>query len=104
MEAAAVGHALHGLDLPSLAFDGQGQAGQHRLAVDQDGAGAAFPELAAVLGAREIEVFSQDLEQGLVHGHDHVPGLAIDRERQLRLHTSPPGRAVPVVIGIRKST
>ncbi len=50
-----------------LDLDRQGEAAQHWQAVDEHGAGAALAELAAVLRAGEVEVFAQDLEQGLVH-------------------------------------
>src|SRR5438132_6134905 len=51
MQDAIAGQALHRRHVTALAFDGQGQAGQHGPAVHEDGAGPALPELAAVLGA-----------------------------------------------------
>ena len=52
---AAVGHqAFDGLDLAAVALDAEDQAREHRLAVEQHGAGAALAELAAVLGAAEV--------------------------------------------------
>ena len=63
----AVGQAFDGHDgRRRLVLDGQRQAGQDRLAVDQHGAGAALAELAAVLGAGQVEIFAQHLEQRLV--------------------------------------
>src|SRR5215471_9441108 len=94
MEVAAIGHTLDGLDGAPLRLDGQGQAGQHGLAVDEHGAGAALPELASMLGAREPEVFAQDLEERLVDADHQLPCLAIDRERELRLHGPPSSRSL----------
>src|SRR5438132_969430 len=51
MQDAIAGQALHGRHVTALAFDGQGQAGQHGPAVHEHGAGPALSELAAVLGA-----------------------------------------------------
>src|SRR2546430_7602489 len=45
--ARAVSEALHGLDLVAVRLDGEHEAGADRLAVQQDGAGAAHPELAS---------------------------------------------------------
>ena len=86
VQLAAIGHPLHRLDLAALALDGQGQAGQHGLAVHQHRAGAALPQLAAVLGAREVEVLAQHLEEGLVDGDQNLALLTVDPERQQRLH------------------
>ena len=86
VEPAAVGHALDGLDLASLALDGQRQAGEHRLAVDQHGARAALAQLAAVLGAGEVELLAQHLEQGLVRRREDIALFPVDLERQERGH------------------
>ena len=56
------------LDAAALALDRQHQAGEHRLAVDEHRARAALAELAAVLGAGEVEILAEHLEQGLVRG------------------------------------
>src|SRR5262245_55377199 len=47
-------------------------AGAYRLAVDQHRAGAALRQAAAILGAVELEIVTQDVEQGRV-------GLGLDR-------------------------
>ena len=59
------------------ALDGQGQAGEHGPAVDEDRAGPAFAQLAAVLRPHEAEVFAEDLEQGVVNGRQHLAGLPV---------------------------
>ena len=66
VELVALLQALDGLDRPPLHLGGERQAGEHRLAVDQHGAGAAFAELAAVLRAGQAELLAQHLEQGVV--------------------------------------
>jgi hypothetical protein len=76
---------LHGDDPPVLALRGQRQARQHRLVVDEDGAGAALAELAAVLGAGEPQVLAQHLEQRLVVVDERVDGFAVDVHRQPQL-------------------
>jgi len=91
MEPAAPGQPLDGRDLPPLKFDRQGQAAQHGGAVHEHGAGAALPELAAVLGARQAEILAQHLEEGLVHRHDRITVFSVDPERQGGLHA----RALP---------
>src|SRR5262249_28006343 len=86
MEPAAAGHALDRRDRVTLRLDGESQTRQRGLAVDEHGAGAALPQLAAVLGAGKPEILAQDLEQCLVDGDDQLPRFAIDRECELRLH------------------
>jgi hypothetical protein len=66
VQVRAVGHAFDGVDFGAFGLEAEHQARQHRLAVDQDGAGAALAELATVFGAGEPEVFAQYLEQSLV--------------------------------------
>jgi hypothetical protein len=40
--------------------------GENAAAIDQDGAGAALALAAAVLGAGELEVFAEDVQEGAV--------------------------------------
>ena len=70
------------VDAAALALHGQRQAGEHGLPVDEDRAGAALAELAAVLGAGEVEILAEHLEERLVGGGDQVPRLAVDGEGQ----------------------
>src|SRR2546430_434151 len=58
MELGAAAQTFHGFDRPPLAFQREHQARELRLAVDQHRAGAAFAELAAVLGAGETEILA----------------------------------------------
>ncbi len=57
--------ALDGGDLVAIGLDREHQAGPHRLAIDQHGAGAADAVLAAGMGAVEQEILAQRIEQGL---------------------------------------
>ena len=69
----------------ALAFEREHQAGKHRLAVDQHRAGAAFAELAAVLGAGEVEVLAQHLEQRLVRRERDFDVLAVDAQHHVHV-------------------
>src|SRR5688572_19875547 len=80
MERRPVRQALDGFDRLALALEGQHQAGKPRLAVDQHRARAALAELAAVLGAGQIEVLAQDFQQGLVGCKRHLDRLTVDRQ------------------------
>src|SRR5713226_2467571 len=70
-------HAFDGRDLAVLALHGQGQARKDRAPVHEHRAGAAFPQLASVLGAHEAQLFAQHLEQRVVHGREALPVLAV---------------------------
>ena len=61
---------------------GQGQARQHRLAVDMDGAGAALLVIAPFLGAREAKLFAQRIQQGGPVVERHPMRAAIDLQRE----------------------
>ena len=83
MEPARPGHALDGLDAAALALEAEHEAREHRLAVDEHGAGAALAELAAVLGAGQPEVLAQDLEQRLVRRERDLDRLAVHAEPEV---------------------
>ena len=58
----AVGHqTFDGQHLTPVAFDAEDEAGEDRLTVEQHSAGAAFPQLAAVLRAAEIQILTEHL-------------------------------------------
>jgi hypothetical protein len=69
-------------DLAPLGLDAEEQAGEDRPVIDQHRAGAAFPELAAVLGARQPEVLAQHLEESLVRLGGDLSELAVDAEAE----------------------
>ena len=62
MQFAICAKAFHGQDFFSVAFEGEKQARENRRAIEEDSAGAAFAEFAAVLGARVIEIFAKNFE------------------------------------------
>ena len=66
------------------------QAGEDRLAVDQDGAGAALAEAAAELGAVERQLVAQHVEQRRVGIDVDLVRLAVDGEGD---HFASPSRA-----------
>ncbi len=71
---------LDGGDVPPRAIGAENQTGQHGLAIQQNGTGAAFTELAPVLGARQVQVLTQNLEQRLVRRERDLYWLAVDDE------------------------
>src|SRR5262245_6945984 len=106
MKLAFRGEPLHRRDGPPVAFGGEQQAREERLAIHEHGARAALAELAAVFRAGEAEVLAQHFEQRLVAVGKHVGRLAVHRERQADLHgwtprtryreiTSPTAAALP---------
>src|SRR5882724_13434816 len=86
VKPAVFGHALHRLDLASLTLHGQRQAGQHGIAVHQHGARAALAQLAAVLGAGEVQLLAEHLEESLVRRREDIALFPVDLERQERGH------------------
>jgi hypothetical protein len=75
------------------ALDAEDQARQDRLTVEEDGARAALAELAAVLGAGEVQIFTQDLEQRLVWRERDLRRLAVDGQRDLDVRLNAEGLA-----------
>src|SRR6516164_10541729 len=73
MKASAACQPFDRSDLSTLQFYWEGQAAQNGCSIDQHRAGAALPQLATVLGARQPDVLAQDLQQGLMHGDDDIP-------------------------------
>src|SRR5213075_3521133 len=78
VRARGGGEPLHGRDLAPVALEAEEQAGEDRLAVDDDGAGPALAEFTAVLRAREPHVLAQDLEERLVGLERDLLRLAVD--------------------------
>src|SRR5262249_16721976 len=74
-----------GHDPAPLALEAEDETRENRPAVDENRAGSALAELAAVLRAREREVLPQDLEQRLVRRERAFDGLAVDVETDVRL-------------------
>jgi hypothetical protein len=81
MQPAVTDQPFDGCDTAAIAIHAEHQAGQNRLAVEQDSARTAFTQLAAVLGAAQVQVFTQDLEQRFVRGECDFDRFAVDGER-----------------------
>nr|UOZ97357.1 hypothetical protein NCPCFENI_01277 [Cupriavidus sp.] len=62
-ENPSIGEPLDGTNLLSLCLNSQHEAAAHQGVIDQDGAGATDPMLAAQVRAREIEAFAQEIHQ-----------------------------------------
>src|SRR6185436_14476539 len=104
MQPAAGGEPFDRFDPASLRLDGEHEAGQQRLSVHEHGAGAALPQLAAVLRAGEPEVFAQHLEQRLVIVGEQLDRLVVDGERQADLHDDLTIDSVRRAAGVRAAT
>ena len=63
MQRAGSAQAFDRDDVVALVHHGEREAGVDAPAVDQHGAGAALPVVAALLGAGQMEVFAQCVEQ-----------------------------------------
>src|SRR5471032_1510894 len=62
VQTASFGQSFDRGDLPTLMLHGQGKARQDTFAVDQHRAGAARALVAALLGAGEVEMISQQVQ------------------------------------------
>ncbi len=96
MKDAVPGEALDGADLAPLGLDREHQAGAHRVAVDQHGAGAADAVLAAEMGAGEAAVLAERVGE-------RAPRLDRDRVRRAvhRERDRPPGHAAAFLSAAR---
>src|SRR6266702_4699360 len=80
--ARAVSEALHGLDLVAARLDGEHEAGADRLAVQQDGAGAAHPVLASDVRSGEAQLVAQEVGEEQPRLHRALVAHAIDGDHQ----------------------
>jgi hypothetical protein len=65
--------------------DPQHQAGKHRSAIQQHGAASALPELAAMFGAGQRQVFAKDFQKRFMRSKRHLDRLTIHPQRDMRL-------------------
>ena len=63
MEPGAVGEPFNRGDLVAFVHDGEAETAVNSSAVDQNGAGAALPVIAALLRSGELEMFPQQIEK-----------------------------------------
>ena len=84
MQRRAVGgQALDGLDLVAVGHDRERGAGLHRLAVEMHDAGAALRGVAADMGARQPQIFAQELDQQGAGVDIGVDGVAVHDQGNL---------------------
>src|SRR5262249_28990198 len=84
MQPAVSAESFDRAQLGALDLTGRHQAGVDGGAVDQHGAGAALALAAALLGASELKVFAQGIEQSLQRRD--VDGSLVTGDPKLRLH------------------
>ena len=90
MKAVAPAQSLYRRDGLPLGSGHGIEAGTDRLAVQVDEAGAALPFAAAVLGAGELELLAQDLQQPSLRIGGDARLRPIDAEPDRHRHGSPP--------------
>ena len=78
--------ALHGLDAAGLHGVGEHRAAVGGDVVHQHGAGTALAPVAAQFGAGEPQFVAQGVGEGLLGGHIHGAGLAVDAKADGALH------------------
>ena len=91
VQRAAGGQAFDRGDRAALVLHRQRQARQDALAVDQHRAGAAGALVAALLGAGEMQVLAQQVEQRCPDIDRKVAGLSVDDE--MHMQALPDGRS-----------
>ena len=79
-------HPLDRRDARAVGLDREHRAALDRLAVDRDGAGAALARVAADVGAGQLEVLAQELDEHPSRLDVPLPRLAIDGERDVLDH------------------
>jgi hypothetical protein len=107
VEMAVSDKPFNGLYVPAFASHGEGDAGGHRVSVDQDRASAAFAAVAAGFDTGQANDIAQIFDEQLVLGDgilappavDGQPEQSLDRPWLCRfsLHerASPPGKSAP---------
>src|SRR6185369_3472873 len=79
-------HALDRPDVRAIRLDGEHRAALHRLAVDRDGARTALAGVAADVGAGELQVLAQELDEHPSGLDIPLSWLSVDDERDVLDH------------------
>src|SRR6202142_776582 len=79
-QLAVLAHAFDGGDLLAFATGGEHGAGEHRRAVNKNGAGAAGGVVASALGAGEIEFNAERVEQESIRLDGDLVRAGVDAE------------------------
>ena len=91
--SSPVGQALDGRDVGAVRLDGEHRARLDRPPIDVDGAGAALAGVAADVGAGQVEVLAQGLDEEASRLDVELPGRPIDDERDVFAHGHEPPAA-----------
>src|SRR5258708_5834688 len=84
-------------DTRAILHDGQGQARKYAPAIDQHGARAALAMVTTLLRARQVEGFSQQVEQRLPDVDLELPRFAVYGQlHAFGCHDSPPKCRAPL--------
>ena len=78
MKCSVLGKTFDGRDLGPFGGGGEDKAGVHAPPIQMHGAGAALSEIAALLGARQLQVLAQEIEQGSARVDLRFIAFAID--------------------------
>ena len=84
VQFVALGDAFDGGDVGAVGLARQHGAGFDRLAVDMDDAGAALAGVAADMGAGQVEIFAQEMDQERPVFDVDRDGLAVHRQFDCR--------------------
>ncbi len=90
MQVVTGRHPFDRPDLASVRLDGQHRARLDGHAVHVDGAGTALAGVAADVGAGQVEVFAEGLDQETSRLHVQLPACPIDDERDVFAHGREP--------------
>ena len=83
MKTAVLHQAFDREHVATVALDAEDEAREDRLSVEQDRAGAALTQLAAVLRAAEIEILTKDFQQCFVRRERHFYGFGVHGQREM---------------------
>jgi len=83
MEPAVRRQTFDGEHVAAFALGAKHKARQHRLSVQQHRTRAALAELASVLGAAQVQIFTQHLEKRFVGSERDFGRLAVHGQREL---------------------
>src|SRR6266850_4636177 len=84
MQSSVQNKAFDGQHLPGGALNSEDQAGEHGLAIQNNGARAALSQFTAVLGAGVAEILAKNFEQSFVGCERDVYLLTIQRHSNVR--------------------
>src|SRR5882762_5098841 len=84
MQSSFQAEAFDSQYIPGVAFDSEDQAGEHGLAVQKNGARAAFSQFTAVFRAGVTEILAKDFEESFVGCERDVYLLTVERHSNVR--------------------